>query len=170
MDDSKTIIRKAKNKDNPYVMVAKTAIQDESLSWKATGLLSYLLSLPDDWTIYVSELTKHKTNGLRSTRSALNELITTGYIEHIVTRDIKGRYSEHAYIVHEIPKNTQKDEQKQPDYPFRQVDNGNLLSTDNIEHGNVTDLDAELVLLDKRQEEAEHWEEEEMTGYGTTPL
>ena len=54
--DKKTIIRKAKNKDNPYVMMAKSAVQDDKLSWKATGLLSYILSLPDDWQIYLEHV------------------------------------------------------------------------------------------------------------------
>ena len=50
------IIRVIKDKSNPYVMLNKTCLRDEKLSWKAKGLHSYLLSLPDDWQIYIEDL------------------------------------------------------------------------------------------------------------------
>ena len=99
----KTIIRKAKNKQNPYAQIARSAIQDGFLSWKATGLLTYLLSLPDDWQIYLSDLVKRKTDGMSATRSALKELREAGYIELISTRDDKGQFIKHEHFVHEEP-------------------------------------------------------------------
>ncbi len=45
---SKTIVRVNK-RSNPYVVIDKTALNDDRLSWKAKGVLCYLLSLPDDW-------------------------------------------------------------------------------------------------------------------------
>ena len=85
--NAKTIIRKAKNKENPYAQIAKTAVQDKQLSWKATGLLAYILSLPDDWQIYAVDLASRKADGISATRAALNELHAAGYIELISTRN-----------------------------------------------------------------------------------
>lgn len=102
----KTIIRIAKNKENPYAQIARSAVQDETLSWKATGLLTYLLSLPDDWQIYLADLIKRKKDGMGGTRSALKELRKAGYIEKVSTRNDKGHYVKHEHFVHEEPLST----------------------------------------------------------------
>ena len=100
---TKTIFRKAKNKDNPYVMISKAAIQDERLSWKDTGLLTYLLSLPDDWTIYIHEIINHKKDGVTATRTAIRHLQQFGYLEKRVHRNNKQQIVKHEYIIHEEP-------------------------------------------------------------------
>ncbi|MCU5830256.1 replication protein, partial [Clostridioides difficile] len=48
------IIRVSKDKDNPYVVLNKTCLEDVKLSWQAKGLHSYLISKPDHWKIYVN--------------------------------------------------------------------------------------------------------------------
>lgn len=101
--NAKTIIRKVKDKENPYAQIAKSAAQDNRLSWKATGILSYILSLPDDWQIYVKDLAKRKKDGISATRSALRELIGAGYIEKTSIRNGKGQFVKHEYLVHESP-------------------------------------------------------------------
>jgi len=98
-----SIIRVSKNKDNPYVMIDKTAISDERLSWKAKGVLAYLLSLPDNWEIYVTEIEKHSTDGEKSLRSGLKELEDAGYLEKEIIRDSTGKFSGSAYVVYERP-------------------------------------------------------------------
>ncbi len=103
---AKTIIRKAKNKENPYSMISKTAVRDDRLSWKATGLLAFILSLPDDWQIYVLDLANRKQDGLAATRSALKELVEVGYMEKKSYRDKKGHFVKHEYILHEAPLST----------------------------------------------------------------
>jgi len=99
----KTIIRKAKNKENPYAQIAKTAVQDKRLSWKATGLLSYILSLPDDWKINLVDLTRRKADGVFATRAALKELATAGYVLIQSYRDEKGRFIGHEHLIYETP-------------------------------------------------------------------
>ena len=44
------IIRRIK-KENPFIMLDKTCINDNRLSWKAKGLHTYIMGLPDDWKI-----------------------------------------------------------------------------------------------------------------------
>ena len=46
-----------------FVTVHKSFIHDDNLSWKAKGILLYLLSRPDDWRIYETELNKHSSDG-----------------------------------------------------------------------------------------------------------
>lgn len=101
---SKTMIRV--NKNSNYVVLSKKGLEDTRLIWKAKGLLAYLLSLPDDWKIYQEELAKHSKDGVKSTASALKELINNGYIVRECLRDEKGRFLGYVYQVFEEPLNT----------------------------------------------------------------
>ena len=75
-----TIQRCPHDKENPYVMSNKLSIQDKSLSWGATGLLIYLLSLKKDWIVHKDELSNRKKNGRDATRTYFDELIEKRYI------------------------------------------------------------------------------------------
>ena len=97
-----SIIRTVKNKDNPYVMINKLGIQDPNLSWAAKGLLAYLLSLPDDWKIYVKELVNHTSSGRDHTYTVIRELLSYGYMEKVEYR-YKGRVLALNYNVFEVP-------------------------------------------------------------------
>lgn len=67
-------------KENPYVIIDKTGVSDTRLSWKARGLLCYLLSKPDGWKLNVEHLANHGPDGERATRSGLKELERFGYL------------------------------------------------------------------------------------------
>jgi hypothetical protein len=99
----KTIIRRDKNRQNPYAQISRKALQDKELSWKEKGLLAYLLSLPDDWKIYIKELPKHCKDGIKATRAAFNGLKAHGYIHGSMQRDDKGRSIGYEYVVYEHP-------------------------------------------------------------------
>lgn len=101
-NENKTMIRVIR-KENPYVTIDKTCLKDERLSWKAKGLLCYLLSLPDDWEIYVSELKNHASDGRDSTAAALRELIKFGYSTREHNRDEQGKLRGYIYQIFEIP-------------------------------------------------------------------
>lgn len=79
--EDKSIVRVVKNKDNPYVMLNKSLLDDDRLSWKAKGILAYLLSKPDDWTIIIEHLIKQSTDGEKSLRAGLNELKEFNYLQ-----------------------------------------------------------------------------------------
>lgn len=81
--NDKMIIRVAKNKDNPYVMMNKTGLNDPRLSFKAKGILAYLLSKPDDWKVMVSELINSSTDGKTAVYSGLKELEENGYLKRV---------------------------------------------------------------------------------------
>lgn len=95
-------IIKIKKKENPFIQIDKTGIQDGKLSWKATGLLTYLIGLPEDWKIHLSHLSKQKKDGLDSTKSALKELRENNYCHYFEIRK-KGKIVETFYMVYEIP-------------------------------------------------------------------
>jgi len=84
-------------------MIAKDVLRDSRLSWKETGLLCYLLSLPDNWTLYIHELINHKQDGIKATRSGIKKLVTLGYLQKIVHRNSKKQIVKHEYIIHEKP-------------------------------------------------------------------
>jgi hypothetical protein len=91
-----------KDKDNPYLMINKQCLDDVTLSLKAKGMLTYLLSLPDDWQIYEDEIVRHHKDGKDSIKSAIKELITSGYIIRERKRDDLGRLRAYNYNVYEI--------------------------------------------------------------------
>ena len=123
------MFRKMKNKENPYVMIDKNMLSNSSLSWKAKGILSYLLSLPDDWKIFENELVNHSKDGRESLRSGIKELISAGYIARIQLRDEMGRMSGYEYQVYEEPSVIVKPDNGELD--IGKVDTTNNNKTDN---------------------------------------
>lgn len=86
-----------------FVTVHKSFIHDDNLSWKAKGILLYLLSRPDDWRIYETELNKHSSDGRDSLRTGIKELEQAGYIHRTRRRNEKGQLREYEYQVFEKP-------------------------------------------------------------------
>lgn len=105
---SQTMIRVEKKTN--YVILNKEALENANLSWKAKGLLAYLLSLPDNWQIYIDELQSHSKDGRDSTIAAMNELINANYINREQQRGERGKFSKYQYIVYEYPKPIEKSE------------------------------------------------------------
>lgn len=79
MTDNRTrIFRNSKTKN--YSIISNEVIRRDDISWKAKGIMCYILSLPDDWAIYLEEVAKHSTDGMRSFRSGWKELKEKGYV------------------------------------------------------------------------------------------
>ncbi|MED1539117.1 DnaD domain protein [Bacillus pseudomycoides] len=76
-------------KDNNYSVINNTGLKDDRLSWKAKGILAYALTLPDDWTFHISELSQHAKDGEDSLRTGINELKKLGYVKRYPVRDKK---------------------------------------------------------------------------------
>lgn len=94
-------IRHSKQRD--YTVMNNTFLRDNKLSWKAKGLFAYILSLPEDWKIYLNELQTHATDGETSLRSAIKELTDNGYIIQKRLKDDKGRWASYVYQIIENP-------------------------------------------------------------------
>ena len=69
-----SIIRVKHNKENPYFMLNRAAVNDDRLSFKAVGILTYLLSKPDNWVVREDDLAARHTEGTHAVRSGLKEL------------------------------------------------------------------------------------------------
>ncbi len=101
---TQTIIRCKKNRDHPYVIIDKRIAVDAALSWKAKGLMFYLLSCPDDWQVRVADLVKRSHDGETAVRSALRELEAHGYIVREQLTDPRtGRFAGTRLTVYEQP-------------------------------------------------------------------
>lgn len=101
MSDKKRNIHRVEKNSN-YVVMNRTALNDEKLSWKAKGIMAYMLSMPDDWTFYITELVSHATDGEKSFRSGFNELRDSGYVKRVPIYE-GNKISHWETVVYEIP-------------------------------------------------------------------
>lgn len=94
------VFRIEKNKN--YTSMANYHFRDRNLSWKAKGILSNMLSLPDDWDYSLAGLATLSSDGMSATRSAIKELEEHGYL---IRRPIRkdGRISDWEYLIFENP-------------------------------------------------------------------
>ena len=110
---AQTIFRVSKNTDNPFVMIDRRVIENPKLSWKAKGLLAYLLSRPDNWTVRFRDLVKRSPDGAHTVRVSMKELVLAGHVKVTAERE-NGRVKQWTYTVHEKPLS--------PDAEFQQVE------------------------------------------------
>ncbi len=119
-----SIIRVKKDKNNPYLIMNKTAIDDKRLSLKAKGLICYLLSKPDNWYINTKDVIKSSLDGRASVLSAINELVHFGYMYKHQFRSGNGFFHSYNYLVYEHPVNPlHKKQLLNPEVDFRLPDN-----------------------------------------------
>ncbi len=94
-----SIIRTKRKKHN-FSIIDNSGLKDKTLSWKATGMLAYLMTKPDNWQISVANLTGSKSDKRDSTICALDQLQKAGYVYHKRYRDEGGRFQS-EYLVFE---------------------------------------------------------------------
>ena len=97
-----------------YTVMSNHHLRNHELSLKAKGLLSMMLSLPDDWNYTTRGLAKICKEGVDAIGGALRELETAGYIVRHQLRDWQGRISDTEYVIYEQPQPRQP-ETPQPD-------------------------------------------------------
>ena len=102
-------IEKTKN----YTVMSNYHLQDKNISFKAKGLLSFMLSLPEDWDYSLAGLVSVSKENTKAIRTILNELKDNGYLVIEQTRGDKGYYK-YNYIIYEQPITIEKDN-KSPD-------------------------------------------------------
>jgi len=84
-------------------MLNRCAVEDTRLSFKAVGILTYLLSKPDNWKVREEDLAQRHTDGTTAVRSGLKELKDLGYLVSVPLRDTDGRVIEWETHVYEVP-------------------------------------------------------------------
>ena len=106
-----------------YTVMSNHHLRNHELSLKAKGLLSMMLSLPDDWNYTTRGLAKICKEGVDAIGNALRELETAGYIVRHQLRDRQGRISDTEYVIYEQP------QPRQPETPGPDTDPGASGST-----------------------------------------
>lgn len=87
-----------------YTVMSNHHLRDTGLSLKAKGLLSMMLSLPEEWNYTTRGLAAICKEGTDCIGSALRELEQTGYIVRNRIRDGKGKIVDVEYIIYETPR------------------------------------------------------------------
>jgi len=95
------IIRNFKN--HGYTTLSNYHLRDKRISLKAKGLLSLMLSLPDDWRYSVKGLASIVKEGTESIETTIKELKAFGYIEVTKVRNPENGLFEYVYDVYETP-------------------------------------------------------------------
>jgi len=96
------IVRVEKKKN--FVIMDKTGLEDPRLSFKAKGILAYLLSKPDNWYCYSKHLAKVGPDGISAVKTGLRELRETGYLEKRPIKGEDGKIVKWESIIREQPK------------------------------------------------------------------
>ena len=86
-----------------YTVMSNYHLRDKNLTLKSKGLLSMILSLPDEWNYTTRGLAAICKEGVDAIGSALKELETAGYIVRRQLRGAKGRITDTEYIIYERP-------------------------------------------------------------------
>lgn len=89
------------NKTSNYTVISNNVFRDQSLSLKAKGLLTTILSLPDSWKYSIEGLVRLCSDGRGTVTSALNELIEKGYVVRTQIFDNENRFSGYIYDIYE---------------------------------------------------------------------
>lgn len=95
-------IHKARGLEREFVILRNKEAQRTDLTYAAVGLLVYLMSLPEDWTIYVDQL-KRKGAGRDKIRALLQELETAGFIHIEQNRNEGGTFTPNEYHAYAMP-------------------------------------------------------------------
>lgn len=96
-----SVFRVEKSKD--FTVMSNHHLRDKILSLKAKGLLSQMLSLPEDWDYTLKGLAAINRESIDAIRQAILELEDSGYVMRSRARDEKGCLRGTEYIIYERP-------------------------------------------------------------------
>ena len=86
-----------------YTVMSNYHLRDKTISFKAKGLLSLMLSLPEDWDYTLAGLARISLEGKDAIRAAVVELEKAGYVHRRQTTDKAGKFGSNEYIIREYP-------------------------------------------------------------------
>ena len=115
------IIKIRATRDRGFTIVSNHYILDQSLNAKEKGILTVMLSKPDNWDMSVEGLTRYFSDGTASLRKGIQRLEEMGYLLRLTIRGQQGRFGHSPYVVFEKPLPEQK--RCDPDYnPLNDAD------------------------------------------------
>lgn len=112
-------------KTKDFTIMSNYHLRDKNLSFKAKGLLSFMLSLPDDWDYSLKGLCVIGKENRDAIRSTLKELQEYHYLEIEKVRGNKG-YFEYHYLIYEKPHLLETQKEKDPDTENPHLDFPNM--------------------------------------------
>lgn len=144
---------RVRKRPNNFVMIDKTFLEDERLSFKAKGILAYLLSKPDNWKVIVGNLVKYSKDGKSAVYAGLKELKECGYYVKTPIRNEDGtRISRWESTVYEVPDSLLSDFQE---IENQEIENQYLESRErnNNYYNNKLNINNNHVSLSVREED-----------------
>ena len=148
-----TLFRIHKTKD--FTIMSNTHFKERGMSLKAKGLLSLMLSLPDDWSYNIKGLCALSKDGKDSVMSALSELEKFGYLTRTRETDSKGRFTGVRYDIFETPQRENPMSEKQnsvnPNSDSSNSENRGQLITNSINH--LEDINTNVLERESSEDE-----------------
>ena len=139
-----SVFRVEKNKG--YTVMSNHHLRNHTLSLKAKGLLSQMLSLPDDWDYTLQGLAQINKESIDAIREAVRELERAGYIKRSRERDERGCLRGTVYTIYEQPHAEPTPEEPTQEKPMLEKP---MLDLPTLE--NPTQLNTESTKKRKRQ-------------------
>lgn len=88
---------------DPFARVKRAMLEASDLSWKAKGILSYLLGKPDNWQLKEADLINRGNDGRDAVRSGIAELQSAGYLRKEVVAGKAGQFSRNIWHITDTP-------------------------------------------------------------------
>ena len=136
-----------------YTVMSNHHLKNRALSLKAKGLLSLMLSLPDDWDYTLQGLAHISLEKVDAIRKAITELENEGYITRTRERDEQGRLRGTEYIIREQPI-SEKPTLEKPTQAKPTLENPTQLNK-NIYNKNKSSMYEEIPQSNQSKEETE---------------
>jgi hypothetical protein len=100
-----------------FTIIDNRTIEDQRLSYKARGILTYILSRPDNWATSAVGLARLAPEGRDAILAGLTELETAGYLKRVRTQDHAGRWKTVTHVYDRPWRTCAEDDSPNPDYP-----------------------------------------------------
>lgn len=143
------------NKNSNYTVMSNNHFKEKNMSLKAMGLLSLMLSLPQDWDYSIAGLSKICNDGKDSIRSALKELEDFGYLKRTQDFDEERKFKGYVYDIYEEPL------EKNADFPLSENPTTANPMTENPTQLNTKELSTKELSTNKFKKEKENYKEKE---------
>lgn len=133
------------HKNANYTVMSNHHLRNKGLSLKAKGLLSLMLSLPNDWDYSIKGLATLSNDGKDAVMSTLNELEKFGYLIRTRSTNEKGQFQGYEYDIYEDPK----------DRPFSDPPKAENPYTENPNTGNPPQINTNKPSIEEPNKEKE---------------
>jgi hypothetical protein len=102
MDNKEFTVKNSKRKN--YRLIHRSGVRNKYLSFKAKGVLWYLLDKPDGWHGQIYDIvSSNDKDGIKSVKSAIKELVEHGYVELKSHKKQDNKFQGKFYEVNENP-------------------------------------------------------------------